>query len=353
MKKIRVLIVDDQASVRKIIRNGLQADPQIEVIAEAADPYEARDKILVYSPDVMTLDIEMPRMNGLEFLRKLIPQYPIPVIMVSSLTLESASVTFDALEAGAFDYVTKPLGNPEALQNMLADLKEKIKEASGIDIHQFLRNRPVFKKTQKLEKGIKGPEHISSTKLVAIGASTGGTIAIKEILTGLPRNMPGLVLVLHMPPGFTKTFADRLNEICQLDVAEAKDGDEITSGKALLAPGDYHMNVIQNHLGKLCIKLSQEEKKNGHRPSVDVLFDSIAKTAIANKSIGVILTGMGSDGARGLLNLKSSGAKTIGQDEESSIVYGMPKVAMDIGGVQLQMPLTKIADRIKMITGCL
>jgi two-component system chemotaxis response regulator CheB len=351
MKKIKVLIVDDQASVRKIIKNGLIVDPEIEVVAEASDPYEARDKLLLHSPDVMTLDIEMPRMNGLDFLKKLIPQYPIPVIMVSSLTLESAAVTFDALETGAFDYVTKPMGSPEALQTMLAELREKIKEASKIDIAQFLKNRPVFRKTNKVHKLIKQGETFSKIKLVAIGASTGGTIAIRELLLGLPRDMPGLVIVLHMPAGFTKSYAERLNEICELEVFEAAHGDEIVHGKAFLAPGDSHLTVVQNASGKMIIKLNQEEKVNGHRPAVDVMFNSISETSIASKSIGVILTGMGGDGSKGLLKLKNAGAKTIGQDEESSIVYGMPKVAMDIGAVQIQLPLMKISDRIKMIIG--
>jgi two-component system chemotaxis response regulator CheB len=354
--KIKVMVIDDQAIVREILDNGLSADPQIEVVARAPDPFIARDKILRFKPDVLTLDVEMPRMNGVEFLKKLMPQYPLPVIMVSSLTKRGKLITLEALESGAVDFVAKPDGAEGGLDNMLTELRYKIKIAAKTDVSKWLKIKnnkkylPTKSDVNYYKKQIKNTTFLNEckTKIIAIGASTGGTTAINEIVKRLPENVPGIVIVQHMPAGFTDLFAKRLNQDITLDVKEAESGDMIVPGRILIAPGDLHM-AVKRERGYFKTNIFSYEKVSGHRPSVDVLFDSIAECGAADIAIGVILTGMGKDGANGLLKIRQNGSLTIGQDETSSIVYGMPKVAKDIGAVETEVPLQLIAEKILQI----
>lgn len=341
MKRIRVLIVDDSALVRDILSKGLSADPGIEVIGTAPDVYIARTLIVEHRPDVLTLDIEMPKMDGIEFLRRLMPQFPLPVVVVSSLTQRGKEITMQALEAGAIDFVPKPASDvARGLKEMMLELRTKIKIASTANVSHWKNKR--FESTNK--PGTAKALAESTDKVIAIGASTGGTEAIKKVIVDLPPTTPGIVIVQHMPPGFTKTFSDRLNELSMMQVKEAENGDRVVTGRILIAPGDYHMRVVRKG-GHYVVEMNQQDKMNGHRPSVDVLFHSVAQYVGAN-AYGVILTGMGNDGAVGLKAMKDAGAKTIGQDEASSVVYGMPKVAYDLGGVDRQYPLDRITGEL-------
>lgn len=335
MRKIKVLIVEDSYVFRELLVRCLRADPMLEVVATATNPYEARDAIIKFSPDVMTLDVEMPRMSGIEFLRKLMPQHPLPTVMISSLS----SAVFDALEAGAVEFVNKPSGlNADQLYNFMStELATKIKIASTVKVGKLKKLREPEMQPVSVAEG-------SNIHMVAIGASTGGTEAIYDVVKQFNRDIPGVVIVQHMPPGFTKMYADRLNNQCRVAVKEAETGDIICPGQVLIAPGDAHMKVVK--VGKMYkVECAAGEKVNGHCPSVDVLFDSVAKV-VGDKAVGVILTGMGADGAKGLLNMKKSGALTVGQDEPTCIVYGMPKAAYDIGAVDYQQPLQKIPQRV-------
>jgi two-component system chemotaxis response regulator CheB len=334
-KKIRVLIVDDSMVFREALARGVGADPAIEVVGTAADPYEARDKIIELEPDVLTLDVEMPRMNGIEFLRRLMPQYPIPVVMISALN----NIVFEALQAGAVDFVSKPdnKSNGMSVNTFISELIVKIKIASTAKVGH--------KKSELARAQTMNPVGASSTaKIIAIGASTGGTEAVNYIIKSLPIDVPGIVIVQHMPPVFTRMFAERLNDSCILEVREAREGDRILPGLVLIAPGDYHMSVVRTGT-YYTVKCAHGERVNGHCPSVDVLFNSVAEQCKTN-SIGVLLTGMGYDGAKGLLAMRQKGARTIGQDERSSVVYGMPKVAFNIGAVEQQASLEKIPSLI-------
>lgn len=335
MRPIRVLVVDDSIMFRNMLVQGLNADPNIEVVAEAEDAYAARDAIIKFKPDVMTLDVELPRMNGIEFLRRLMPQYPIPVVMISALN----NKVFDALEAGAVDFVNKPSNlNRAQLNDFLAqELATKVKIASTAKVGRLKRVDPVTVSTGIATVG-------SKDSIVAIGASTGGTEAIYEVVKGFKRDIPGVVIVQHMPPGFTKMYAERLNNQCEVAVKEAQTGDRVLPGQVLIAPGDKHMLLVKV-AGAYQVECNGTDRVNGHCPSVEVLFNSVAKVAGKN-AIGVILTGMGGDGAKGLLAMKNAGAQTIGQDEASCVVYGMPKVAYDIGAVQYRMTLTAIAGKV-------
>ncbi len=335
MRPIRVLVVDDSIMFRNMLVQGLNADPNIEVVAEAEDAYAARDAIIKFKPDVMTLDVELPRMNGIEFLRRLMPQYPIPVVMISALN----NKVFDALEAGAVDFVNKPSNlNRAQLNDFLAqELATKVKIASTAKVGRLKRVDPVTVSTGITTVGNKD-------SIVAIGASTGGTEAIYEVVKGFKRDIPGVVIVQHMPPGFTKMYAERLNNQCEVAVKEAQTGDRVLPGQVLIAPGDKHMRLVKV-AGAYQVECNGTDRVNGHCPSVEVLFNSVAKVAGKN-AIGVILTGMGGDGAKGLLAMKNAGAQTIGQDEASCVVYGMPKVAYDIGAVQYRMTLTAIAGKV-------
>ncbi|TYQ15784.1 UNVERIFIED_CONTAM: two-component system chemotaxis response regulator CheB [Acetivibrio alkalicellulosi] len=333
-RKIKVLIVDDSIVFREGLARGISSDSAIEVVATAPDPYVARDKIIEHNPDVMTLDVEMPKMNGIEFLKRLMPQYPIPVVVVSSISEN----VFDALNAGAVDFVTKPnLKEHRGLESFINELVIKIKIASTAKVGHWKKD---ISKIQLLNEG----NTISSNKVIAIGASTGGTEAIASIISSFSKDMPGIVVVQHMPPVFTKMYADRLNNSCFMEVKEAKDGDKVSSGTVLIAPGDYQMKLKKSG-DVYYVECKKGEKVSGHCPSVDVLFTSVADTARKN-AIGVILTGMGSDGAKGLLLMKKNGARTIGQDQKSSVVYGMPKVAYEIEAVEKQVSLEKIPQAI-------
>ena len=335
---IKVLVVDDSATARAVITDILQNDSEIESVDVAPDAYIARDKIVKNKPDVICLDVEMPRMDGLTFLRKLMLHMPTPVIMVSSLTKRGAKTTLDALDAGAIDFVAKPHSNIYDGSNEIKDeLLKKVKIASRI--HVYKHSKQDFTKHLSYNS-------LSETtqKIIAIGSSTGGVQALKTFLTQFPLNSPGMLIVQHMPANFTYQFAQRLNSLCKMDVKEAQDGDILKIGEILIAQGDVH-SIIRRSGHKYIVQLGGGEKVSGHRPSVDVMFNSVAKIAGSN-AVGVILTGMGSDGAKGLLNLKNSGAMTFGQDEKSSTVYGMPKAAYEIGAVKKQNSLTQLPSDI-------
>lgn len=329
-KKIRVLVVDDSLVMREYIAQGLSQDSGIEVVGKAADPFEARDMIQDLEPDVLTVDVEMPRMNGIEFLRQLMPQHPLPVVVVSSLS----NAVFDAMGAGAVDFVTKPMAkSPRDMQAFVQEMVVKIKIASTAKVGHLKRADSRAENTMRAGT--------AADTLIAIGASTGGTEAIYSILKTFPRDMPGVIIVQHMPPVFTRLYSERLNNSCAMEVREAQDGDAITRGLALVAPGGDRQLRVVNQRGVYRVRLTEEAKVSGHCPSVDVLFDSVAD-AVKKKAVGILLTGMGSDGARGLLKMRRNGAYTIGQDEKSSVVYGMPMVAWNMGAVTKQAALEDI-----------
>ena len=346
---VRVLVVDDSALVRQILSSGLSADPEIDVVGTANDPYMARDKIIQLKPDVLTLDVEMPRMDGVEFLRKLMPQYPIPIVMVSSLTQRGKQITMDALEAGAVDFVAKPTTNvAQGLNAMLAELRIKVKTASRANVSHW-KGRRVEPRTSTATIASSALSE-STDKVIAIGASTGGTEAIKKVITKFPANTPGVVIVQHMPPGFTKMFAERLNQLCAMEVREAKDGDRIRTGLILVAEGAKQLEVVRSG-GIYQVKCYAGEKVSGHCPSVDVMMHSVAKH-VGRNAVGVMLTGMGSDGAKGMLAMREAGARNIAQDEASSVVFGMPKVAYEKGGAEKLVPLDQIASTVvSLLTG--
>ncbi len=345
-KKIKVLIVDDSAVVRKILSTGLSRDQEIEVVGTAADPFIARDKIISLKPDVITLDVEMPRMDGISFLQKLMIYYPLPVIMVSSLTQAGCDTTLKALEVGALDFVTKPsLDVSHTLDDIVTELAEKIKESATVKVKKKESLNNTDSKSTIIRHKQTSRALINSThKIVAIGASTGGTEALKEVLMQMPPDAPGILIVQHMPQLFTKSFADRLNSLCSIEVREAKDGDSIIPGLALIAPGDYHMELRRNG-ARYYVTTNQAPPVRRHRPSVEVLFESVAKYAGTN-AVGVIMTGMGDDGAGGLLKMKQAGAKTLAQDAESCVVFGMPREAIRLGATDTVVPLTKITPTI-------
>jgi len=337
---IKVLIVDDSATARAVLSDILSKDPDISSVETAVDAYVARDKILKSKPDVICLDVEMPRMDGITFVKKLMQFMPLPVVMVSSLTQKGAKTTLDALEAGAIDFVAKPHSNIyDGSDEIREELLAKVKSAARAKIQIKSTDTPPIKPLT-----YHGALSETTQKIVAIGASTGGTEALKDILIQHPRNSPGIIIVQHMPANFTGQFAQRLNSLCQVEVKEAKNGDSVSIGQVLIAPGDLHM-VLRRSGHRYYVQLGGGEKVSGHRPSVDVLFNSVAKCAGAN-AVGVILTGMGSDGAKGMRNMHNVGAKTIGQDEKSCVVYGMPKVAYDLGGVDIQTSLQNIPQKI-------
>lgn len=330
--KIKVLIVDDSLLFRETLAKALSENPLIEVVATAQDPFDARDKIMRFAPDVMTLDIEMPKMNGIEFLRRLMPQYPIPTIVISAVN----AFVFEAVQLGTVDFIVKPDGEQIAANQMFFDaLVFKIKTAANAKIQQF--------SSKDFPGKSAAPSVDSKDKIIAMGASTGGTVALTTVLSALKPPLPGIVIVQHIPPGFSRMFAERLNDSTSFEVKEAENGDEVKPGRVLIAPGDQHMRIK-----KIADKIKAEcfigEKVNGHCPSVDVLFNSVA--CFGRSAIGVIMTGMGYDGAKGLLNMRKAGARTIGQDEKSSVVYGMPKTAYNIGAVEMQVPLEQIAPKI-------
>lgn len=330
MNKIRVLVIDDSAVFREIIKRGLETDPNIKVVGTAMDPFDARDKILDLHPDVVTCDIEMPRMDGIEFVKRLLPQYPIPVIVVSSISER----VFDAMEAGAVDFITKPnAASVDDVKDFIGLLTSKVRGTKTANISQD--------KQKTIENKNKTNDY---HQLIAIGASTGGTEAIFSLLKQLPNDLPGIVIVQHIPPVFSKMFAERLNKQTHFSVKEAEHGDVIKRNHVYLAPGDKHMKI--DKMGsQLKLQVFTGEKVSGHCPSVDVLFTSVAKS-LGDRSLGVILTGMGYDGAKGITMMKRKGAVTIGQDEASCVVYGMPKAAFELGGIKKQASLELMGYQI-------
>ena len=337
-KKSRVLIVDDSILFRTTLSKRLEEDPFFEVIGTASDALEAMEKIKELQPDVVTLDVEMPKMSGIEFLKKLMPLYPTPVVVVSSAPI----TTLNALDAGAVDFVKKPVvSSPNDLNQFIRELAVKLKIASVAKVGR----KKVLASTPPPKLAV----HPALTRtiddmVIAIGASTGGTEAILSVVKDLPPTTPGIVVVQHMPPVFTRMYAERLNNVCRMAVKEAEHGDRVEAGKIIIAAGEFHLQLAKDTQGYY-VKSQRGEKVSGHCPSVDVLFNSVAQTA-AGRSVGIILTGMGADGAKGLLQMKKAGAYTIGQDKESCIVYGMPMVAYNIGAVKKQLPLHQIGDEI-------
>jgi len=359
--QIRVLIVDDSLIFREVIARGITSDPQIVVVAKAVDPFDARDKLLELEPDVMICDIEMPKMNGIEFVRRLLPQYPLPVIVVST----ASDAVFDAIEAGAVEFVAKPdVQSPKSVESFILDLIAKIKVAAKAKVikpKQLFKDDQTRKEQTKVMNNLATSKYIEDTgiennnqldnynplSIIAIGASTGGTEALWTIIRELPATIPGIVIVQHIPPIFSRMFAERLNNQTHFHVKEAQAGDYVAPGKILIAPGDKHMRIKK--IGdKYKIDVFEGEKVSGHCPSVDVLFESVAKEA-GSHAVGIILTGMGYDGSKGLLAMRRKGARTIGQDEQSSVVYGMPKVAYELGAIEKQASLSNIPHQLMKI----
>ncbi len=334
MNKIKVLIIDDSALVRKVLTETINATADIEVIGSAPNPFIGRDMIVQLKPHLILLDIEMPKMDGLTFLEKLMVHYPMPVIVVSSLGDSGGEVAMKAMELGALEVVKKP-GASYSIVDMKEQLIDKIRAASKVKIFPKLQKTAIAKTLKKTSSMIR-----TTNKVVAIGASTGGTVALTELLTRLPANIPPILIVQHMPEGFTYKFAERLNSLCKFEVKEAKHGDYVLSGRVLLAPGNKHM-VIKRDGANYFVEIKDGPLVFHQRPAVEVLFYSMAKY-VGNNAIGVILTGMGKDGAEGLLEMKKNGAYTIAQDEKSSVVFGMPKEAIALGGVDDICPLPGI-----------
>ncbi|MEX0722438.1 MAG: chemotaxis response regulator protein-glutamate methylesterase [Gracilimonas sp.] len=339
---IKVLIVDDSAFVRKFLTDELNRQPDIKVVGTAMNPYIAREMIVDLVPDVITLDLEMPRMDGLSFLAKLMKHRPMPVVVVSSLTPKNSQNALNALHLGAVDVICKP-GSAFSTQNISKEIIKAVRTASvaRLDKQQTV-TPPKHGAVAKKHKNLKLVH--TTNKLIAIGSSTGGTRALEAILPSLPANLPGIVIVQHMPPVFTKSFADRLDTMCQMKIKEAEDGDMVETGKVLIAPGNYHM-LIEKSGARYYARIKSGPPVHHQRPSVDVMFNSIAEHVGVN-AMGVILTGMGADGAQGLLNMKHSGAFTIAQDEKTSVVYGMPKEANKLGAAEEILPLQNIAGAI-------
>ena len=345
-RPIRVLVVDDSALVRKLVSDALKGDPEIEVVGTAIDPYAARDKIQALNPDVLTLDLEMPRMDGLTFLKILMAQRPLPVIIMSSLSQRGSDYAFEALRLGAFDVLAKP-GGPYSFGDLGPQLIARIKASAGARMGRPGPSPAPVKPAAPRPEARPAPVRRggSPRDLILLGASTGGTEALREVLTHLPGNLPPIAIVQHIPPVFSRTFADRLNDLCQFEVREAVDGDRLQPGLALVAPGNFHL-MVQWHADHYRVRVTTGPAVWHQRPAVDLLFKSAADPAIAPHVIAGVLTGMGRDGAEGLLRLRERGAATISQDEASSVVYGMPKAVSDAGLVDEMVPLEQMAARL-------
>jgi two-component system chemotaxis response regulator CheB len=338
MTQTRVLIVDDSAFVRQVLSEILSSEASIVVVGTAPDPIIAREMIKALNPDVVTLDIEMPRMDGLAFLEKIMTLRPMPVVMISSLTQKGAETALRALEIGAVDFIAKPMvGLSAGFAELRDEIVGKVKAAAGARVRPMISSRPIGRLSQ-------GPNYRSSERLIAVGASTGGVEALQELLTSFPSDAPAILVTQHMPALFTATFAKRLDQCCAVSVSEAKDGERVLPGHVYIAPGGFHLELARNGANYVC-RVHEQPPVSGHRPSVDVLFRSVAKAAGAS-SVGIILTGMGKDGAIGLLEMRRAGASTIGQDEASCVVYGMPKAAHDCGATEIELPLNKIPGKV-------
>lgn len=335
---VKVLVVDDSAIVRKVLSEELSRERGIEVVGTAPDPFVARDKIVRLHPDVITLDIEMPRMDGLTFLKKLMRHYPLPVIIVSSLTKKGGKLAVEALSMGALEVISKP-SEAYSVGDMSIQLADKIRAVARVDVRRRLSTQSETPSTETTT----AQTVLSTTtnKIIAIGASTGGTEAIKTVLIGMPPNAPGILVVQHMPAKFTTSFAERLDGLCAINVKEAEDGDSVVNGRALIAPGNYHM-LLRRSGARYYVQVKTGPLVHHQRPSADVLFKSVADYAGSN-AIGIILTGMGADGAEGLLKMRESGARTIAQDEQSCVVFGMPKEAIKLGAAEKVLTLSQIS----------
>jgi len=349
---IKVLVVDDSALVRSLLAEIIRDTPDLTLVGAASDAYVARDMVNAFAPDVITLDIEMPRMDGLAFLEKLMRARPTPVLMISTLTEAGAEATLRALELGAVDFIPKPkLGIASGIREYAELIVEKIRAAAAVRVNTIVKkNQPDISADQKAVV----PNRLHSTeKIIAIGASTGGTEAIKDLLMQLPAAVPGIVMTQHMPAGFTRTFAERLNKSTRLHVVEAKGGERILPGHAFLAPGGHHLLVVRSGADYV-LKLSDAEPVHRHRPAVDVMMESVASAGGKNV-LGVLLTGMGKDGAKGMLGIRNGGGYTIAQDEASCVIYGMPKEAVALGGVDQIVALDKMGavllEKIKTMGG--
>jgi len=341
MTKTKILIIDDSAIVRKLLSEALSEEKDIEVVGTAPDPFVARDKILALKPDVLTLDIEMPRMDGLTFLKKLMHYQPMPVVVISSLGQAGCQATLEALRLGAVEVLAKP-GGPYSVGELRMDLAAKIRAAAAARI----RRTPAEPSAKPEPPPPPSPVPAFDTStVIAIGASTGGTEAIQEVLTRLPANSPGIVITQHIPPVFPLAFANRLNQICPMEVKEAWDGDTLARGRALIAPGNLHMLLRKSPGGGFRVTVQDGPRVCYQRPSVDVMFSSVAE-ATGSHAVGVLLTGMGSDGARGLLKMKQAGARTIAQDEASCVVFGMPKEAIRLGAADQVASLSRVPTAI-------
>lgn len=347
MKKISVIVIDDSALVRQLLTEIINSQSDMEVIGTAPDPLIAREMIRTLDPDVLTLDVEMPKMDGLEFLEKLMRLRPMPVVMVSTLTEQRSDVTFRALELGAVDFIAKPkVGIRNGLETYRQEIANKIRAASIAQIHRLRASSANSSRiiTHPSAVSTSRSHNVSTEKLIIMGASTGGTEAIKEVLLHLPPDCPGILITQHMPAGFTRSFAERLNRLCKIQVAEAQGEERILPGHAYIAPGHSHL-LLKRSGADYVTELSQAEPVNRHRPSVDILFESAAKHAGKN-AMGVILTGMGKDGAAGMLAMRKAGAYTLAQDEASCVVFGMPREAIAVGAVDEVVSLQDMAPRI-------
>ena len=339
MSQIRVLIVDDSALIRQMLGQLLASDPAISVVGAAPDPLIAREMIKSLNPDVVTLDIEMPRMDGLAFLEKIMTLRPMPVVMISSLTQKGADTALRALEIGAVDYVAKPtIGLSEGFPALRDEIVAKVKAAARARVRPLSREAT----TAAPRRFVAG--YSSSEKLIAIGASTGGVEALQTVLTALPADAPAILVTQHMPALFTASFANRLNQFCAVTVTQAVDGERVLPGHVYIAPGGLHLELARSGANYVC-RVHDRPPVSGHRPSVDVLFRSVAQAAGAN-SVGIILTGMGKDGAAGLREMRDAGASTVGQDEATCVVYGMPKAAHDCGATEIELPIGKIPEHV-------